>query len=525
MPRQTITITCGITCDTRFRMGAPVDLTILEGEHLAIVGDNAAGKSMLVDILLRRRPLRYDQPKYNFGTGDPNSRTYVSDHIRYITFRDSYGTSDATYYYQQRWNQHDTDGIPTAENFLNKSLEQAVSSQCIGHQYSPQQVATLHEQIDKRRVELYRFFAIEPLLKKAVIFLSSGELRKLQLTKALLTTPSILIIDNPFIGLDAPMRGMFNELLHKIAKETDTQLILVTPRSDEIPDYITHVVEVRNKTVGRKQTLQTFHPDLPSRINPQTAKEALRSPSTVDTDSLPADRAKTSQAAQCPVVALSHVTIRYGQHTILDDISWQVNEGECWAVTGRNGSGKSTLLSIICADNLQAYAHDVTLFGRKRGTGESIWDIKRNIGYVSPELHRAYQKDLPAIRVVASGLNDSVGLYANPSDAQLSTCRHWMGVFRAAHLAERPFLTLSSGEQRLVLLARAFVKDPPLLILDEPLHGLDLNNRAYVREVIEQYATQPHKTLLMVTHYDEELPPCITHRLTLSGGCATYETI
>lgn len=511
MHRKTITLTDGITCDPRFRMAKPVNLTLNAGEHIAIVGDNAAGKSMLVDMLLRRRPLLADQPKYDFGTGDPNSRTYVSDHIRYITFRDSYGTSDVTYYYQQRWNQHDTHDIPTAEDFLDKALEQAVSSLCIGHHPTPEQVATLRERLIRRRDELSVFFQLGPILKKVVIFLSSGELRKLQLSKALLTTPTVLIIDNPFIGLDAPMRSLLSDLLRKVVQETDTQLILVTPRADEIPNYITHVVEVKDKVVSPKIPFP-----FAKAVEPPLLSPTPQAPPQPQRDAAPEQRGEA--VTPKPVIALSHVTIRYGSHTILDDLSLTVNEGECWAVMGRNGSGKSTLLSIIYADNLQAYAHDVTLFGRKRGTGESIWDIKRNIGYVSPELHRAYQKDLPALRVVASGLNDSVGLYAKPTAAQIDACHHWMGVFRTGHLADRPFLSLSSGEQRLVLLARAFVKDPVLLILDEPFHGLDLNHRAHVRGVIERFAARPHKTLLMVTHYEEELPPCITHRLTLVGG-------
>ena len=193
-----------------------------------------------------------------------------------------------------------------------------------------------------------------------------------------------------------------------------------------------------------------------------------------------------------------------------------VRRGECWALSGENGAGKSTLLSLVCADNPQSYACDISLFGRKRGTGESIWDIKRHIGYVSPEMHRAYLKNLPALDIVASGLHDSIGLYRRPKAEELEACRWWMDTFGIGPLHERPFLTLSSGEQRLCLLARAFVKDPALLVLDEPLHGLDTRRRALVRRIIEAFCRRPGKTLLMVTHYEEELPACIDHRLRLS---------
>ncbi len=192
-----------------------------------------------------------------------------------------------------------------------------------------------------------------------------------------------------------------------------------------------------------------------------------------------------------------------------------MNEGERWALSGENGAGKSALLSLVCADNPQGYACDFELFGHKRGTGESIWQIKRHIGYVSPEMHRAYLKDLPALHIVASGLNDTVGLYCKLKDEHRDICLQWMAVFGIEHLAERTFLQLSSGEQRLCLLARAFVKDPELLILDEPLHGLDNANRARVKAIIEAFCERKNKTLVFVTHYQEELPQCITHSLYL----------
>ena len=184
-------------------------------------------------------------------------------------------------------------------------------------------------------------------------------------------------------------------------------------------------------------------------------------------------------------------------------------------MSGENGAGKSTLLSLLCADNPQSYACDIRLFGRRRGSGESIWDIKRRIGYVSPEMHRAYLKNLPALDIVASGLHDSIGLYRRPHPEELDKCRWWMDTFGIGGLAGRPFLTLSSGEQRLCLLARAFVKDPELLILDEPLHGLDTTNRRRVLLAIHAFCSRPDKTLVMVTHYEEELPPCIVHHLRL----------
>ena len=226
-------------------------------------------------------------------------------------------------------------------------------------------------------------------------------------------------------------------------------------------------------------------------------------------------RSEELKVPNSTVIEFRHVNIRYGERTILKDLNLTVKEGEHWALNGENGAGKSTLLSIVCADNPQSYANDIVLFGHQRGKGESIWDIKRHIGYISPEMHRAYMKDVPAIDIVASGLSDVSGLYKKPKPEQRAMCEFWMDIFGIKRYADTTFLHLSSGEQRLVLLARAFVKDPALLILDEPLHGLDLKNRRLVKDIIEVFCQRKHKTLLMVTHYREEYPKNIDHEIYL----------
>ena len=175
---------------------------------------------------------------------------------------------------------------------------------------------------------------------------------------------------------------------------------------------------------------------------------------------------------------------------------------------GINGSGKSTLLSLLCGDNPQAYANDITLFDRKRGSGESIWDIKKSIGYISPEMHLYYMKNVRCLDVVGSGFFDTVGLYRKCNAEQERIALVWMKAFRIERLKEISFLQVSSGEQRLVLLARVFVKNPDLLILDEPLHGLDYVNKQYAKELIEEFCDHT-KTLIYVTHYEDEIPKIV----------------
>ena len=428
------------------------------GKVTAVAGRNGSGKTQYIEQLRRQ---------------------LASDKVRYIAFTDSYGVNvDGQYYLQLRWNQHDIDHeTPTVGELLEKAFLMAGEDNADRHEL---------------RDHLYRLFHMETLLDKYIITLSSGELRKFQLTKTLFANPSLLIMDNPFIGLDAETRDQLKALLYMLANERDMEIMLVMSKTDDIPAFVSEI-----KWVGEQQPV-------PPHVLSDDKRNAILSLPYTDND------------YDCQhVIDMRKVTIRYGERTILKDVDWTVRNGERWALSGQNGSGKSTLLSLVCADNPQSYACDITLFDRPRGSGETIWDIKRHIGYVSPEMHRSYKRNLPAIRIVASGLTDSIGLYVVPKPQDYDKCRWWMDIFGIGHLAERPFLQLSSGEQRLVLLARAFVKDPQLLILDEPLHGLDLWNRRLVKDIIETFCQRRGKTAIIVTHYQEELPDIITNKLYL----------
>ena len=505
--QKTIEIINGITRHPDYRMKQPVNLEILADEQIAIVGPNAGGKSRLVDIITGRYPLLMNEVHYDFT---PSPLKMVSDNIKYISFRDSYGDNDSSYYYQQRWNQHDIDeNTPTAGQILEETFLKVDQNNY--YSLNEKEKETAHIRRLTLKEKLYKMFHLETLLDKYIILLSSGELRKFQLTKTLLSDPRILIMDNPFIGLDAETRNQLSELLRTLTTETGLQVILILSKTNDIPDFITHVIPVDDLTVGDKQPRESYLATLSgthlSETETERIKQLLQYPEKTNIPDL-------TDKDGC-ILKFNKVNIKYGNRTILKDLDWTVRKGEKWALSGENGAGKSTLLSLVCADNPQSYACDIELFGHKRGSGESIWEIKKHIGYVSPEMHRAYLKDLPAIDIIASGLNDSVGLYVHPRPEQRQTCEWWMDLFGIGHLKDRTFLKLSSGEQRLCLLARAFVKDPELLILDEPLHGLDDRNRELVRNIINEFCSKDNKTLVMVTHYKEELPPVITHHLFL----------
>ena len=524
-----IEIKGGVVRHPLYKMNAPIDFELLAGEQLAIVGDNGSGKSRLVDVLTGKCALMpMHEVRYDFS---PSKARMVSDNLKYLTFRDSYGTTEGVYYYQQRWNQNDIEETPLVKDLLAESFriaEEGLTRQTCYDKFrvreeTPEQEqarlaqeaadkAAMHAELEKVRKHLFEIFHLEQLLDKHIILLSSGELRKFQLTKALMTNPRVLIMDNPFIGLDVNARQQLNEFLTLLAKETNVAVVLVLSKTDDIPDFITHVVPVKDLKVGKKMTLQEWKATqvpVPSRMLSEAKEKAILDlPYTADVNTSVAPG--TEQ-----VIDFRKVNIRYGERTILKDLSFTVMNGEHWALSGENGAGKSTLLSIVCADNPQSYANDIVLFGHQRGKGESIWDIKKHIGYISPEMHRAYMRDVLAIEIVASGLNSTSGLYKKATPEQRAVCEFWMDVFGIRQYADTTFLKLSSGEQRLVLLARAFVKDPSLLILDEPLHGLDLKNRRLVKDVIEVFCKRKNKTMIMVTHYKEELPRNIDHEIYL----------
>ena len=471
----------GVARDATAAFVAPVTLEIAQGEHLAIVGPNGAGKSILVDMLLGRYPLREGSIEYDFSPS-PSKRVY--ENVKYITFRDTYGSADANYCYQLRWNTHDQDeAIPT--------------------------VAQLLGNVDDREYmgEILQMFNLQHLLDKRIVLLSSGELRKFQLAQALLERPRLLVVDNPFIGLDATTRDLLCSVLARVSSRSNLQVVLVLSMLDDVPEFVTSVVPVENMFVGAKVSRDEYLSQLDIVYDIAAIKNAQQR-----VLSLPY---KNPICTAEKVVELNKVSVKYDERVILDSLDWVVENGEKWALSGENGAGKSTLLSLVCADNLQSYACDIALFGRKRGSGESIWEIKKNIGYVSPEMHRSYLRNLPVIDIVASGLHDTIGLYVQTPQEELEICDWWLETFGIAGLRDKSFLKISSGEQRLVLLARAFVKDPALLILDEPLHGLDTYNRRKAKAIIEAFSQRRGKTMLFVSHYESELPNTIDKRLFL----------
>ena len=322
-------------------------------------------------------------------------------------------------------------------------------------------------------------FELSGLLKRPLIQLSNGENKRLQIVKSLAYQPDWLILDNPYVGLDVKGRDILTKGLLSLDSK-GIQFILVSSPGD-VPDFINQVIEL-----------------------PLSQESAMKPEPLLR----PLDSFETA-------VKMEKVQIKYGTKTILRDFSWKVNRGERWAIKGPNGAGKSTLISLITADNPQAYSQNIILFDRKRGSGESIWDIKRKIGYLSPELHLYFKEGGSCFSVVASGLFDTLGLFKRLTEEQSDQVNHWMQVMGIAHLKERSFLKISGGEQRMVLITRALVKNPELLILDEPCQGLDRVQTEHLKSVLDYLAEKSDMTLLYVSHYERDIPSCVNQVLEL----------
>ena len=454
----------------------PINWSIKKNENWAVVGSNGAGKTLLIDILTGKHALKS-------GSIETLNNERTSSIIKSVAFSDIYSIVDTqNSYYQQRWNTSCEAEAPVVKSLFEKGEKDWVE-------------------------KLVSAFGIEDLISKEINLLSSGELRKTLIIRSLLSKPRILVLDNPFIGLDTKSRNSLNDLFSSLSNLDGIQIVLVVSDPRDIPELITHVLPIKNRTLLEPTSRELFIKEKEFTNNLFEKKNAIKLKDIVDfvsNDNISFENA----------LIFKNIHVKYGNRSILKDLNWQIKRGEKWALLGENGSGKSTLLSLVAGDNPQAYANDITLFDRKRGTGESIWDIKKRIGYISPEMHLYYLKNVPCIDVVASGFFDTIGLYKKCNEEQKRIATQWMKLFGIEDIKDQSFIQISTGEQRLALLARVFVKNPDLLILDEPLHGLDIENKKRIKKIIEEFCT-PDKSLIYVTHYEEEIPDIVEERLIL----------
>ncbi len=454
-----------------------VSFKINHSECLAIIGPSGSGKSTLIKTLAGNY---FNRGNINFQLKN-NAAPCIAAISQQHHFKNLSNTS--TFYYQQRFNSCDTEDTV----MVNDVLENLSGD-------------------EKLIQETMEMLGIEYIRYTRLIQLSNGEHKRLQLAKAILQNADWLLLDNPYTGLDIAARTLLNSIIDNLAAK-GIHILLVTSYAD-MPGSITHVALLESGEIKEKISSNEFK-------HPVQRKNSLQLLNTKPLESItPVYHHSEFSVA----IKMVDTNIIYNGRKILDNINWKVNKGECWNVSGHNGSGKSTLLSLITGDNPQAFANEIYLFDRKKGSGESIWDIKQKIGYVSPELHHYFDAACSCFEVIASGLFDTIGLFKKLNEKQKSIVKQWMLLLHLEQFENRLFKQLSNGEQRLVLLARALVKNPPLLILDEPCQGLDQEVSAWFITLINEVCIRMKKTLVYVSHYEEEIPPCVTYTLKLEQG-------
>lgn len=376
---------------------------------------------------------------------------------------------------------------------------------------------------------------INKILDRGLKYMSTGEIRRTLLCHALLAQKKLLILSDPFAGLDAGSRtillNFFNEIVKSQLSENPSTkdsslpvIILAMERYSEIPPAITDVLEFSGGAVSFCGKKAEYEAVLKQRkANADTTLQAERQAfseevSTLNEQSLDLSTDELhSQKSKIPLVQMKNVTVGWDGHTVLDHLTWTLNKGEHWLIRGPNGSGKTTFLELITGDNMQVFCNDVSLFGNRRGSGETVWEIKAKLGIVSYRMHVEYRMlggtDLES--VIISGFHDSIGLYEQKSDVEIVAAQKWLKLGGFAGREKDTFSSLSYGEQRALLILRAAVKCPSILILDEPCHGLDENFREKVLNLLETIAESGTTTLLHVTHDPTEVLPCERHILEL----------
>lgn len=534
-PRQRVISLVDVTLRVRDRqILAHTNWEIRNSENWAVLGPNGSGKSTLLRSLTGQTPVVHGAIERHHAVALPTAMGYVSlEQHRHIVAREQH--LDEARHFSGRLDSHLTVG-----RFLgltdSSQDEHTPSSHAAKPQWHPSSIEfenpsnilkpngahpasrapTSHDPLKAvsthgkySQDQILNLFGVSGLLKRAVRFLSTGELRKVLITRALLRSQGILVLDEPFEGLDRKSRQQLAAVVGHIM-EAGFQMILATHRLDAIVPGITHVIGLQDGQVfaqgpARKMLTAANLDRLYARA---PVAESIAERAAPPAAAPPPDNTR-------PLIEIRNASVRYGDVQVFAGLNWTVKRGENWAVVGPNGAGKTTLLRMISADHPQAYSNEIYLFGRRRGSGESIWEIKRRLGVVSLEMQVNYRKPIRAAEVVISGFFDSVGLYRLASADQAATTQAWMTRLGLDDLAERRFDRLSFGQRRMVLLARAMVKSPQILVLDEPCQGLDPENRRLILALIDQIGGHFATQILYVTHHPDEIPGCVSNTLRL----------
>jgi molybdate transport system ATP-binding protein len=493
------------------RLIEPVSLDVAAGERLCVVGPPGAGKSLLLELMAGRHVLssgRRSYPAWIDWHKDSALGVAPRFAIQLVSTEEQrrVSTQLATFY-QARWHAQFTEP-DTVQSFLR------VQRVCGLHDFEVPPEGLIAPDHDERCLTILGDLGIAHLTSRRVAALSNGELRKLLLACALLARPRFLLLDDPLCGLDPDARPLVTEALSRYCRSTlvvhprnceprawrepgePLTLVVASPRPEELQSLITRTVELAATRVSVPHKNKFISLDNKQKSGAESC-ECERAP---------------------PVVKLVNASITAGECKLLDSVSLVVQKGEHWVITGPNGSGKTTLLALLRGDHPQSYVVDLEVLGLRAEPGVPLLERQRRIGHMAPELALHYPPLWTARDVVLSGFAATMGRHADVHQADQRSAEYWLKRLELTPLGTVPFGVLSEAEQRRTLLARALVREPALLLLDEPTQGLAESERAEIYELLDEVAANGNCTLLLVSHHPEERPRCMTHHLMLREG-------
>ena len=477
---------------------AHTTLAFRPGERWAVVGPSGGDKSFFFSALMGKLPLLGGHLRHPFLAGDPRfadsifgvlppgslALASMEEHRQWLLARD---------FHQLRWHGSLSQGTATVSQLLQRNLIE---------QRNPFAVLDDEGEVafaQAREREIARF-ELEPLLDRPIVALSNGELHRFVLARALLRRPRLLFIDDPMAGLDGRSRGRLLAILDELDGE-GTAIVVGVEDDADIPPAATHRLQLSSGRVESVGPRRRTCPGAETKI----ARSFVIPP-------------KTTRPPAAPILEMRDVMVRQGGVTLLDGITWTVQAGEHWALLGPNGSGKSTLLSLVLADNPQVYTNQVSVAGCSLQPGHGIWEQKARVGWLSPELDAHYPPDTRTLDVVLSGFRSSLGVHTHMSLDDEQEARNWLGHLGLAEREATPLADLSSLDRRLVLLARAVVHRPLLLLFDEPCQGLDASERPTLGAAISAAVTALGAAMIYVTHDPGEIPASVGFVLRLDRG-------
>ena len=505
-----------------------INFVMNEGEAWLVTGHNGSGKADFIDALAGKARFVPDETAGgNYSNIFEKSTAVVS-------------LEEAARLIQEERDRDETD-------YMDKEDEGRTGRQYICEVLggSSKKGAPLPE-IAKRLETMpqVKLCGVEKILDRGLRYMSTGEIRRTLLCRALLSNSSLIILSDPFAGLDAESRRILLEFFDSIFSRqipfkekkdfSFPRILLCMERFTEIPSSINRVIEFSNKEISFCGERSAYEKILSERTAlKQTERDSVRTAfinelerirkeyKSLSNNSFEKDSAVGTNHAEAEtneLISFENVNVGWDTHRVLVNLNWKILKGEHWLIRGPNGSGKTTLLELITGDNMQVFRENVRIFGKRRGSGETIWDIKKKLGIVSYRLHVEYRMvgGTSLENVIISGFKDSIGLYEPPTDFQKATARAWLNLAGFGGRENENFSSLSYGEQRAILILRAAVKSPEVLILDEPCHGLDDNYRDKVLDLISTVASTGTTTLLHVTHDPAEVLECEKHILELA---------